>query len=190
MADGLQLLIDAIPNAVAAEPITTAYHNSVRAALVAIAGQLGTGLPIDPGVVTLAPTFLEHGGGPNWETRSVFASVTGNAAEGWLAVPLPDGARIDGMIVKGRRSGSVGVFQVALQRASFDLENAIPLIRADLRTAPDPFEVQGVGTTFLPESRAVDNNLHTYFLTASVIEKTEDATVQIHSIQVKYTRGG
>jgi hypothetical protein len=198
MPDTLQQLVDRIPVAERGAPITVDLHNTLRQVLILLATQ-GVGTPTTGAkTLTLAPAFLLFGGGPNWVNLNGFASPPGLVAEGWLPVHLPESARIDSMVVKGRRAGNVGTFQVRLRYNPLDPDEiARMLVTVNLATASDPFEVTGqvsipgLSGSALLDARTVKNDGRIYFVTASVddVGDGENDLVEIHSIQINYTMG-
>jgi len=195
----LQQLVDRIPVAERGAPITTDLHNTLRDALILLASQ-GIGIPTTGArTLSLAPAFMLFGSGPNWVNVNGFASPPGPSAEGWIPVQLPDGARIDSLVVKGRRAGSVGLFQIRLRYTPLDPEENARVIVAinNLDTAADPFEVvgqvsiPGLAGAALLDARTVKNDSRIYFVTATAFEVGNAAAdlVEVHSIQVNYTLG-
>ena len=87
--------------------ITAEYHNSLRAAILGLAERLGVGAISPTNVVTYAPMFLRRGGEPEWllnegiATKPTVAATAKANAGGWFPVQLPEGARIEGIIITG-----------------------------------------------------------------------------------------
>jgi hypothetical protein len=198
MPDRLQQLVDRIPVAERGAPITVDLHNTMREALMLLA-TAGIGAATGPRTLSLVPAFQTFGGGPNWVHLNGFASIPGPVAEGWIPVHLPDGAVIDSMIVKGRKAGAVGVFQVRLRYTALDPnETSRAIIRIDdlASVTDDPFTVsgqvsiQGLSGAALMDARTVKNDSRIYFVTAVVEEAGHDNDVaEVHSIQVSYVLG-
>src|SRR5512134_566752 len=95
MATDLQTLVNAIPKAEDGHVITSDYHNSLRAALLAMLDNLGA---IKGGAVvqTITPTFFTNKDRSAWVVLNGVAAATDQAktTSGFLALGLPDGARI------------------------------------------------------------------------------------------------
>jgi hypothetical protein len=194
MAVDLQDLINRIPTAQEGAPITPDFHNSLRDALTALAKQSADRVPTKT-TLTLAPGFVENDGGPNWpQSGGVATNPEGGLANGWLPLQLPDGARIDGLTVRGRRSGEMATFLVKLLRVPISDPDPFPLITIQLKNAADPFEVRKeVGfsqatPTALEEFKLIDTSKFNYLITAEVSGATGSAAAHIRQFQVDYTR--
>lgn len=103
MAD-LRTLLAAIPQAADGLPITSNYHNTLKTALEALAGQLGEA-NVGPLVVTFPMAFIATSGGrPPWRLDyDGSAASNGPQCEGWFGIDLPDGVRVDRVTFYGRR---------------------------------------------------------------------------------------
>jgi hypothetical protein len=200
MATNLDTLIAAIPTAEDGHVISREYHNSLRAALVEMASRLSATAG-QTGATTFAPTFSPNVPQPPWViTVGVADKTNQTGADGWLSISLPDGARIQGMTVKGGRAGAAPVFQIQLIRQSLDDPTAnVTLISIPgLNTSAmerDPFEAKGLpqvsGITSpaaLNEILTVNNSDFKYLVRARLVGSTTDATVRIYGIRVEYQR--
>jgi hypothetical protein len=193
MAADLQTLVNAIPSAQDGSVIDSRYHNTLKAAVEGIVGQLDTGGGSQNVTESYPPHFLQNSSGPNWMQLNGVATPTGTPgnANGWFALQLPNRARIQSMTVAGRRAGPVLPFNVQLMRVTIADSNNVTLIPLILGTAPDPFmitgtvQVPGAGTAALEEYRTVDNNLYTYLIIANVHNATD--IIQINGFRVVYT---
>jgi len=146
----VQTLLLAIPIASDGQVITAEYHNSLRAAIIGIANQMGVGLSDTGTTFTFAPTFLAIGTA-NWALETTaFTAQAGAAADGWLPVQLPDGQSIQSLTVNGKMTGGTPTsFQVILCREPVDPDDvaktgADNLITIDLSKTPaGSFTVSG-----------------------------------------------
>jgi hypothetical protein len=201
MATNLDTLIAAIPTAEDGHAITREYHNSLRAALVAIASQLSDTATGQTLTTTFAPTFSPNIPQPPWViTQGVASKSDQTISDGWLPISLPQGARIRGMIVKGGRSGAAASFQIQLIRQSLDDPDAnVILISIPGLTTPaterEPFEAKGLpqvsGITSpaaLNEILTADNEGFKYLVKARLVGAATGATVRIYGIRVEYLR--
>ncbi len=175
------------------EVIKSEYHNTLRDAVVAIAEQLGAGPASRSVVESHPPHFLQNAPASNWvQTNGVATGVPSNATEGYFALHLPQGSRIQSMTVAGRRTGNSVPFSVKLLRVTVTDGSSVELITVLLGTAPDPFKVQqtvavrGAGLVALEEYKKVDNNMFTYLVLASSTPGAADL-VQLNGIQISYT---
>lgn len=102
MATDLATLLQQIPLAEDGKLITRDYHNSLRAALLALAGQSTT-----PGKaaksLTLVPVFTPWGGDktPGWLPKQGVAIAGKGGADGFLPINLRDNEEIKSVIVTG-----------------------------------------------------------------------------------------
>jgi hypothetical protein len=200
MATNLDTLIAAIQTAEDGQVISRDYHNSIKAALEEVARQLGATAP-QTGAMTIAPTFSPNGPQSSWVIVQGVASKSDQTiSDGWLPIYLPDGARIQGMTVKGGRTGTASSFQIQLIRQSLDDPDAnIILISIPGLTTPaterDPFVAPGLpqvsGITSpaaLNEVLTVDNEEFKYLVKARLVGAATGATVRIYGIRVEYLR--
>src|ERR1700726_1804687 len=98
MAD-IQALINAIPDAQDGSVITSDYHNTIKAALAAMASQLGGSAGGQTVTLTLPPNFLPIGRNPPWVVTLGAASDAGTpVSDGWIPVSLPEGAVIQQLV--------------------------------------------------------------------------------------------
>lgn len=196
----LQALLASIPIAMDGQIITAEHHNSLRAAVIGIADQLGVGLQIPTAAFTFAPTFLQTGAKPNWAIANFVAShsATGDA-DGWLPIQLPNGQRIQSMTVTGRRTGTTPKpFQVLLLRQSITAPGTELLITVSLESAPDPFQVSagvlaptaGSGLTDIAKAlvaedqKIIDTSKYKYFVQALITGIAADTVAEIDAIQI------
>src|SRR5215470_16259340 len=119
MATNLDMLIAAIPTADDGQVISRDYHNSLRDALVEI-NKLINATPFGAEVTaSYPPHFTQNGAGPNWQVNNGIATRdAGGSSDGWFALNLPQGARIQSLDVKGRRVAAVLSFTVKLLRVA------------------------------------------------------------------------
>ena len=84
---------------------------SLRAALLAIASQLGADPTSGTVTLTFAPSFLPIGDEPPWSLSMGVATKPREAgkARGWFPLQLPEGVRLQSMTVIGRKTGAVEI---------------------------------------------------------------------------------
>ncbi len=200
----LAALIGAIPVAIEGNLITSDYHNSLRAAVLALVESIG------PGAIqrtfTFAPTFVKNGNLIEWRFTNGVASAPAkqqNKVSGFLAVQLSNGAAIKSMVIRGRKRGEVDGLQAALARQSIAGGTSTPLITIPMES--EKTDEQGLFTAtgelssamlekftvtvsgvILEDLRTVDNEQYKYFITADA-DNVGDL-VEIYSIQIICSR--
>jgi hypothetical protein len=187
MAD-IQTLINAIPDAQDGNVITSDYHNTIKAALLAIAGQLGTAGPGAQTVkITVQPNLVAFAGGTPWTvTLGVATSAAGS--NGFIPLNLPDGATIQQMVVFGSQSNPVSKGFASLLVIPLAGTAATNLILIDLSTGGSPFSltgtpnVPGLTASALKDMQTVQNSVFKYAIQAEVL----GAGVTINAFQVIY----
>jgi hypothetical protein len=196
MATNLDTLIAAIRTAEDGQVISKDYHNSLRDALKAIADQLNATPFGEEVTASYPPHFMLNGAGPNWQVNNGIATRdAGGLSDGWFALHLPQGARIQSLNVKGRRVAAALSFTVKLLRVALaDPDGGnIAVVTVNLKNASDPFNVTqipaatGLGPKELEELRRVDNSAYTYLIVATVRGSADNNLIQINGIQVSYT---
>lgn len=202
MPSNLQTLISNIPTAEDGHVIDRRYHNSLRDALVALAGQMGSTAGAENLVMTFAPSFMPVEPQPPWALTLGFATKSASGTcEGWLPLTLPDGARIQRMIVTGGRAEAppppnAFSFQVQLLRQNIREVATTVLITVqgltssatemDPFTAEGLFQVAGVSTpAAIAEFQTVDNSQFKYLIRARLVSATTNMTVRIYGIRVQ-----
>jgi hypothetical protein len=195
MATNLDTLIAAIPTAEDGHVISRDFHNSLRAALVAIASQLSAAPGQADASLTFAPNFLPITDAgvraPEWVLSVGIASKPGAAAKGWFPVQLPDGGSIKSMMVTGQRSGTVLSCQVRLVRQTIADATAAPMIIISLKNvAGQPFkatgEVSGASLPIIQDFQTVNNDKYQYFVVAELQGAATEAVVDLYAIQVAF----
>jgi hypothetical protein len=188
----VQLLLSIIPIASPGHVITSEYHNSLRAALLAIAGTLGVAPGGSAGphdvTVTLAPIF-SHAVFDPWAIGMGVAAVPANQVntQGWLPVELPDGALVKSMTVIGHKEGTMSTFSVVLERQETIGGPFEELITANLVSSPQFYNVT---KTFQGDAglNQIDNKKFKYMISALVTRSAGvNDLVQIYAIQLVYT---
>jgi hypothetical protein len=185
--------------------ITSDHHNSLRAALLAIASQLGLGLTSPTTNFTFAPGILPIAGAPaNWPVNAGNAAVSAAGAnpDGWLPVQLPDGANIQSMTVTGKLTPPAPAsFQVVLFRESVAPDPnspAAPLISLALQSQSGVFSVSGsivpgaassasglvAQLALVQDLKLIDNSSYKYFLRATVTGAGGATVAEIDAIQI------
>jgi hypothetical protein len=188
----IQLLLSIIPVATEGHVITSEYHNSLRAALLAIAGAIGVtpGGPAGPQdvTVTLLPAFFPGIVAPWLTILGVAGLPQGQpSAQGWLPVLLPDHVIVKSMTVFGKKQGTPSQFTVALERQGIIAGNFEDMISINLTNSPEDYNVTKAfqGTAGLNE---IDNKKYKYMIDAAVTRPGgESGLMQIYAIQLVYT---
>ncbi len=193
MAD-LDTLVAAIPTAQEGDVITINYHNTLRAAVAALASQPGgTGLPATV-TVTFAPDLTPNDGQPPWSRQQGIAvkpgasaapPFSGVEATGWMALQLPDGYRIDRLTISGAKTGNVGSWTASLIRQPMAASGAITVVSGTLDDAPTDtagnFQVSQQATT---TSTLIDNTAFKYVLLIRIRGADSAATATLFAFQV------
>jgi hypothetical protein len=197
MAD-IQTLVNAIPDANDGGIISSDYHNTIKAALLAIASQLA-GAGGTSGTLTLQPNFISLST-PPWNVNIGVASDPGPpGADGFLPVSLPDGAVIQSMTATGTRTGnnrgSVTLLVIPISGGS----GGTTLIQIDLSVAGNPFTLTGLPNptqskltaAALQQMLLIQNSQFKYVIeaTAEVLPDNPAGTLQINAVQIAYTTG-
>jgi hypothetical protein len=189
MAD-IQTLINAIPDAQDGNVITSDYHNTIKTALAAIAGQLGAGTSGQSNAVTLVPNFLPAPGNP-WNVN-IGVATDAAGSNGWMPVYLPDGAAIQQMVAIGAKTATAtqGVVSLLIQPLADTTTTTLILI--DLSPAGNPFHltgfpsVPGAGPNGLRDLQTVKNSVNKYLIRAQTFSNVP-ATVTINTLRVVFT---
>ena len=199
MPSSLQTLISNIPTAEDGHVIDRSYHNSLRDALIGIAEQLGATDQGDNLVLTYAPNFIANAPQPEWVFTLGYATKpAGGAGDGWIPLSLPDGSRLQRMVVVGgREETGTFSFTVQLMRQPLNDTTTTTLISvpglATSQYAADPFEavgvfaVQGVSSpAAVAEFQTVDNSQYKYLVRARLVGATAtNIAVRIYGIRVE-----
>lgn len=104
MATDLATLLQQIPQAEDGKLITPDYHNSLRAALLALANQAATPATPAKGAtqLVLVPNFIPWGNkAPNWEMQQGVAVAGKDGADGILPINLRDNEEPAFVVVTG-----------------------------------------------------------------------------------------
>ncbi len=202
----LLALLAAIPIATDGRVITSEYHNTLRAAILALAGQLGVGLITPTVIETLIPIFLPNGDAASWQIKDGAATKpAGSEAIGWLPLAIPDGSRLQSLVVFGTRNGTPARFEVRIVRQPVALDatsggaTITPLMAVDLKNSNPPFRaettnflVSGLGTTATAAAsedyKTIDNATYKYLLFAE-ISNDANVTAQVNAVQLIYQPG-
>jgi hypothetical protein len=178
--------------------ITAEFHNALRSAVTAIAGYLGEASVNAAVVATLAPTFLEVPGVAKKFEVTLEKAAGVNGANGWMPIDLPDGARLQRLVVLATAAKTLNQLDVTLERVEVNGGPVVVLATAsqtsgDGTMKPATGEIKPVGINSpaaVDEMRRVDNSTYRYAIRAKTGGTGGDAAVQveIHSVQVAFTR--
>ncbi|MBZ5621150.1 MAG: hypothetical protein LAQ69_20850 [Acidobacteriia bacterium] len=199
MAD-IQTLINAIPDAQDGDVITANSHNSIKQALIAIAGQLGgtTGNVTQ----TIQPAFLPIPPNPTWNVSLGLAADQGPpGADGFIPLNLPDGAVIQQMVAMGAKINSApkGFANLLILPIGSGGTGSSTLIQIDLTNAGAPFTLTGTPSTSnipgvtaagLKQMQTVQNSQFKYVIETKILSPagTPVASVTINAFQVIYSK--
>lgn len=195
IASDLQVLIASIPIAQDGQVISAEFHNTVRAAFIAMANHLGLGLIAEEIFVTNAPRLVKVQDQNEWKADvglvKKAAGDTG-ALRGWMELDLPDGARIKKMQVFAAND-SAGTMKVFLRRQSVSNANASDnLIQIDIDNN-DAATAKGgdvtlpgstLGDAAIEETRKVDNTKYKYLFIAELDGGVNGKEAKITAVQV------
>jgi hypothetical protein len=190
-------LLGDIPTAQDGDVITADFHNSLRSAIVAMAGYLGDTAINHQVVLTLAPSLLGSGAGA-WTLAPDSAEATSGPANGWLPVDLPDGARIQGMSVIHARTDKLDTLTVDLRRLSISspTDPAVPLATYSGRAGDGSVQTESVQVSVagitepsaLDELRRVVNGQYRYYISVQATGAEGQALATIYALELIYTR--
>jgi hypothetical protein len=183
----LQTLVNAIPNAQDGNIITSNYHNTIKAALQAMASQLEATAPGSQTVnLTVQPNFVPNG--TAW-TVALGSAKSVAGSNGFIPLNLPDGATINQMVVIGAQTSPPATGFASLLVLPLAGTVGTTLILIDLSTGGNPFtltgspNVPGLTASALKDMETVQNSLFKYAIQSSVL----GAGVTINAFQVGYT---
>jgi hypothetical protein len=214
LSSDLTTILGDIPLANDGDVVSADYHNTLRAAILALAGYLGQGGLNQAVVQTLAPALLAVeplNGFSEWQVNPMRAVANGSS-EGWLALELPDGALIQSITAINERASKADSLTVRLDRYALTTPTAELITLAELdkqggdgtiQTDTAPFSVtQFTGQGVIAELQRVDNSSYRYVIYAKAQGVAEPAVegvgagggggpkppVAIYALQVAYTR--
>ena len=185
----LQILLNSLPVAQEGTIITSAFFNSLRTAILALAAQIGGGAISPTQLINFLPAFTVTQQSPAWMLDDGIASAPakagGGSASGWLPLQLPDNLTIQAMTVLGDKSGTITSFVVELFKRSLDGSDAQGVITTSLAKAADQFNVTTQASGTPP---VVDNRSTGYFVSADVTYTGDASQARIFAIQVICSR--
>ncbi|HUN41662.1 MAG TPA: hypothetical protein VMU81_15355 [Acetobacteraceae bacterium] len=188
----LQTLVNAIPDAQDGNIITSNYHNTVKAALQAMASQLEAAAPGSQTVnLTVQPNFAAISGATAW-TVALGVATSAAGSNGFIPLNLPDGATINQMVAIGAQTSPAAKGFASLLVMPLGGTAGTTLILIDLSTGGNPFtltgspSVPGLTASALKDMETVQNSLFKYAIQSEVL----GAGVTINAFQVGYTTAG
>jgi hypothetical protein len=190
----LQVLIASIPIAQDGQVISAEYHNSVRAAFIAMANRLGLGIIAEEIHVTNAPRLTKVEGVAEWKHdlgHVKKATAEALALKGWMEMDLPDGARIKKMNVFAA-NGDAGTMKLRLRRQSVSSTTGDDLILINVTNNDAAVAKEGdvtlpdttMGAAAIEESRIIDNTKYKYLFIADLENAVAAKDAKILSVQV------
>jgi hypothetical protein len=197
----LQSFIDAIPFANDGDVITPEHHNSLRVACARIAQSLDETQLARVVTESSTPVLLAAGAEPAWRTAVGFAAgpTTGNKAEGWMPVELPNATNVDALTVRGKRPAAVTIWSAALRRVELTGSTQADVCAGEIQSATTsgdgsfaatvPAKTEGLSATQAAELRRVDNTRYRYFFHTKVSGATQADALEVRLVQVTCTRG-
>lgn len=186
----LQTLVNAIPDANDGNVISSDYHNTIKAALEAIAGLLAGGAGSQVVKYTVQPNFLTVGGGTAWNV-SLGLATSAAGSNGFIVLTLPDGAILQSMEIWGKQTSPPSVGFANLLALPIAGTTSTTLIKVDFSTAGNPFDVtgtpspdvSGLSASALQDMLTVQNAHFKYAIQA----ETLGSGVVINAFQIVYT---
>lgn len=152
-----------------------------------IIGQINSSLAPPTTTLTFAPNFSQSGSATPWTISRGIASkgTTQTQAEGWVALQLPQGSRIQNMTVIGDKSGNVGSFTAQFMSQGLSGGES-PLLSIALATQPDSFQAsQPVPSTV---NNIVANQTNKYIVSVRIIGADPASTARIFAVQFVCTQ--
>jgi hypothetical protein len=157
-----------------------------------IIGQINSSLAPPVTTLTFAPSFSANAGNNSWDLVTGIASKPSDRTnvEGWLAVQLPHGSRVETINVIGEKSGNVAnlnwAFRVELVRQALD-GNSTAIVSLNLKNRPANLAqitpLQG-RESISPANNLIDNQTYKYIVTARISEADLNSVVRIFAIQL------
>jgi hypothetical protein len=197
----MQAFLDAIPFAGDGDVITPEHHNSLRAACARIAGSLDETQLARVVTQPFTPVLQPVIGSAAWRVTQGFCvgPATGNQAEGWMPVDLPNGTNVDVVTVRGKRPGNVTIWSAALRRVELAGAGQTEVCTAEIQgasassdgtfTATVPPKTEGLSVTQAAELRRIDNTRYRYFFHTRMAGAAQADAVEVRLVQVTCTRG-
>lgn len=198
----LQAFLDAIPFANDGDVITHEHFNTLRAAC----GRIARSLDETQFARVVTPSFTSIlqpvvGPDPPWRIAQGFSvgPATGNKAEGWMPVDLPNGTDVDVLTVRGKRPGAVTIWTAALRRAELAGSGQTDVCSAEIQTATAssdgtftatvPLKTEGLTATQAAELRRIDTTRYRYFFHTKLSGAAQADALEVRLVQVTCTRG-
>lgn len=202
LSPALQSSIDAIPFANEGDLITRDHHNTLRSALAQIAASVDQTQLAPVQTLSFTPVLLPvAGAGLPWRTSMGVAlgPASGDEAEGWMALDLPNATNIDSLTLRGKMPKPVAIWTVALRR--IELAGALQSdvgaseIQTTTKSADGSFVVDVAATkadltpTQAAELRRVDNTRYRYLFHTAMAGAEQADALELRLVQVTCTRG-
>ncbi len=189
MAD-LSTLLVAVKAVNDGDFITSESYNDMRAALLALAEQVGEGgntLDVRFGAAFSQSDPTEV----SWlQYKGYVTKPPAGEAEGWMPVNLPDGSKIQRVTVLGRRNGPMNYFTVTLARQPITATSEETLVEVPLETTNTTQQAFSASGGPVPGIGAepINNTAYKYYLSASLGAATNATTAQIHAVVITLSR--
>lgn len=196
MAD-IQTLVNKIPDAQDGNVITAVYHNTIKAALEAIAAQVGGGVSQTVTVTVQTNFVATTAGSPNWGiSLGVAADAGPPSTNGWIPLNLPDGAVIQQLEARGATFNGAAKGAVQLVIIPLGGNSGTNLIVIDLTNAGNPYDkigkpnVPGLTASALLQLQTVQNSQFKYVIQGVVFSPTGTpvGAITISDLQITYTK--
>lgn len=161
MATDLATLLQQIPLAEDGKLITRDYHNSLRAALLALAGQAAAPAKTAQNLV-LVPVFTPWSERvPGWLPKQGVALAGKGGADGFLPIDLRDNEQIESVVVTGfvPSDGADMVKQVTLELVQQSIVDAKANQRAVFTPERDKVDFENTSGRFSVTFAAKFNNI-------------------------------
>lgn len=137
-------LLGGIPIAHDGHVITAEHHNSLRDAIGLLAKAVEVEELAKVQTLTFTPVLLEEAEKTPWRLDVGIAKgpdvAQAEQAYGWMPIDLPQGARIEGVTVRGSRQGTPSTWSVTLVRQEIATGTRVNFFYFELQELPEgPF---------------------------------------------------
>ena len=200
----LQASLQAIPFANDGDVITPDHHNSLRAAIAALAQGLDETRLARVVTLSFSPVLQPIASAPAvqaWRSAPgiTVGPQTGGAAQGWMPLDLPNGTSIDHVTVRGKRPGTVAIWTTTLRRQELAGSGQNDVFFAEIQaaaTASDntfvanvPPTTDSLTPTQAAELRRIDTTKYRYLFHTQMAGASQGDAIELHLVQVTCTRG-
>jgi hypothetical protein len=153
-----------------------------------IIGQINSSLAPPTTTLTFAPNFSANGSATPWTVSRGIASkgTSASGAEGWFAVQLPQGSRVQSMAIMGDKSGNVGSFTAQFLSQGLTGGEPPPLLSINLATESDSFQTPP--QPIPAAENLIANQTNKYIVSVRIIGADPASSARIFAIQFVCTQ--